>query len=89
MVLAFLEAMNQAEELEKKQATLEKLTGYSIDTIIELLAKGWELKPPSPPERKKLPTIDPKKGDWLPDGAGTWGDDSQLENWKREMFDSM
>lgn len=31
-------------QLEKKASTIEKLSGFSLDNIIEMLAKGYEIK---------------------------------------------
>ena len=36
------------QQLEEKAMTIYKLSGYTLDDIIKMLAKGFELVPPKP-----------------------------------------
>ena len=37
-------------KVEEKMETIHRLSGYTLDDIIEMLAKGWDFVPPEPPK---------------------------------------
>lgn len=44
-MFSFFKTFDELEELEKKVSTLEKVSGYSLQTLIELFLKGYTLEP--------------------------------------------
>lgn len=43
MLLGMLVAMDELAQLQEKVQKLEKVSGYSLETLTELFAKGYEL----------------------------------------------
>lgn len=49
MMVQVTELSKAYQRLEEKALTIYKLSGLSLDNIIEMLAKGYELKPSNTP----------------------------------------